>query len=237
MSELIFRGTPLKGVVTHSENVYYNNTQSGLRSVNVQGAIDELHNANKISYNNSTSGLNATTVQAAIDEIKRTFLDMTYPVGSVYLSVSNVNPSTLFGGTWAALAANYVLKTITSGTGGTTQAAGNTGSTTLDSTQCALVSHKHSYSAPPDASGGHTLTPSETAITSHTHTYGKASTVTGGHTLTPAETALVSHKHSYSAPPTVTGGHKLTPAETALVVHKHTNSSHKHYIGNHKQDF
>lgn len=30
--------------------------------------------------------------------------DRVYPVGSIYLSVNNVNPGTLFGGTWVAWA-------------------------------------------------------------------------------------------------------------------------------------
>ena len=32
-----------------------------------------------------------------------------YPIGSIYISVSNVNPSTLFGGTWIAFATGRTL--------------------------------------------------------------------------------------------------------------------------------
>lgn len=35
-----------------------------------------------------------------IDSIKSKILDSAYPVGSIYLSLNAVNPSSLFGGSW-----------------------------------------------------------------------------------------------------------------------------------------
>ncbi len=35
--------------------------------------------------------------------IKNDLLDMVYPIGSIYMSVNNTSPATLFGGTWVAL--------------------------------------------------------------------------------------------------------------------------------------
>ena len=40
---------------------------------------------------------------------KANLLDLTYPVGSVYLSVNNTNPSSLFGGTWVEFAKGRTL--------------------------------------------------------------------------------------------------------------------------------
>ena len=59
------------------------------------------------------------------------------------MSVNNTNPSTLFGGTWSMLNGGYVLKTISSGTGGSTNAAGNTGDTTLTAAQSGSRAHYH----------------------------------------------------------------------------------------------
>lgn len=36
-------------------------------------------------------------------------LDDVYPVGSIYMSVNNVNPSTLFGGTWTKIEGRFLL--------------------------------------------------------------------------------------------------------------------------------
>ena len=82
-----------------------------------------------------------------------------YPVGSLYMSVNNTNPSTLFGGTWSMLTGGYVLKTIDSGTGGSTNSAGNTGSTILTAAQSGLRAHYHTpgtLSASSDGAHSHT---------------------------------------------------------------------------------
>lgn len=48
-------------------------------------------------------------------------VNIIYPVGSIYMSVNNTNPSTLFGGTWQQLEDRFLLGA------GTTYTAGNTG--------------------------------------------------------------------------------------------------------------
>ena len=45
--------------------------------------------------------------------------NLIYPVGSIYISVNNVNPKTLFGGEWEMLPAGYALWTATSSAGST----------------------------------------------------------------------------------------------------------------------
>ena len=82
-----------------------------------------------------------------------------YPIGSIYISYSSTNPSTLFGGIWEQIQGKFLLgvsSTYTVGsTGGNTSVTssggsgntgsgggGNTGSTTLTINQ--IPSHNHS---------------------------------------------------------------------------------------------
>lgn len=43
--------------------------------------------------------------------------DLIYPVGSIYMSMNNVNPSTLFGGTWEAIEDRFLLAASEGGAG------------------------------------------------------------------------------------------------------------------------
>ena len=48
-------------------------------------------------------------VDGALQVGGKTLLDMVYPVGSIYLSVSGTDPQTMFGGTWARLEDVFLL--------------------------------------------------------------------------------------------------------------------------------
>lgn len=61
-------------------------------------------------------------------------IDVIYPVGSIYMSVNSVNPSTLFGGTWEQIEDKFLLGC------GTTYANGSTGG----SPDAVVVTHNHS---------------------------------------------------------------------------------------------
>ena len=64
-----------------------------------------------------------TTTIATTAWVRSRFLDKIYPVGSVYMSITNTSPASFLGGTWAALPAGYALWTATSGAGGTIAAS------------------------------------------------------------------------------------------------------------------
>lgn len=69
-----------------------------------------------------------------------------YPVGSIYMSVNNINPATFFGGTWERLKGRFLLGADDStyklgGTGGSITHKHTTGDCTLTVDQ--IPSHNH----------------------------------------------------------------------------------------------
>ena len=84
-----------------------------------------------------------------------------YPVGSIYLSVNNVNPGTIFGGTWEQIQDRFLLAA------GGTYAGGATGGTASHTHTSAA--HTHTSAAHTHTTAGHTLTINE--MPSHTHSH------------------------------------------------------------------
>ncbi len=109
---------------------------------------ETLINSKDVTYEDN-AGLGATNVQAAIDgtctkfsnqltNLQTTILNKVYPVGSIFISTSNTNPGTLFGGTWEAYGNGKVLR-------GTTSTSGQTGgSENVTLSVANLPSHNHS---------------------------------------------------------------------------------------------
>lgn len=65
-----------------------------------------------------------------------------YPVGSIYMSVNSVNPSTLFGGTWEQIEDKFLLASGTSYSNGSTG-----GSATVTLTEDQMPVHTHIQNA------------------------------------------------------------------------------------------
>lgn len=82
---------------------------------------------------------------------KEDLVNLLYPVGSVYLSMNDTNPSVLFGGTWERITDAYLWATSSS-SGGFIGGSLETGSTVLTVDQ--IPAHGHSISS----SGAHSHT-------------------------------------------------------------------------------
>lgn len=68
---------------------------------------------------------NDTWSSAKIQEFVYALRDTIYPIGSIYLSINNINPSTFLGGTWETVGAGRVLQGVDlNQTAGTTVEAG-----------------------------------------------------------------------------------------------------------------
>ena len=73
-----------------------------------------------------------------IQEIQKYLLDWMYPVGSIYMSVNNKTPQSIFGGTWEQIKDTFLLCS------GSTYSAGSTGGeATHTLTQAETPAHTH----------------------------------------------------------------------------------------------
>lgn len=90
-------------------------------------------------------------VDGALQVGGKSLLDMVYPVGSIYLSVSGTDPQTLFGGTWVRLEDVFLLAA------GAKHAAGSTGGEESHIlTEDEIAPHKHAMAYGPESSGAAT---------------------------------------------------------------------------------
>lgn len=111
-------------------------------------------------------------------------LSLVYPVGSIYLSTKNTNPSTFIGGTWTQLKNAFLFATnATSGDKGTGSGTGtNTGSTTLNANQIPSHSHNFGKYIPASTASWHGEDGGNLSGTQGTYIYsnrGNASSITG----------------------------------------------------------
>ena len=58
-----------------------------------------------------------------IAEMERNFLNYLYPVGSIYMTVSETSPAVLFGGTWEKIEGKFLLSSSSSHANGSTGGA------------------------------------------------------------------------------------------------------------------
>lgn len=99
-------------------------------------------------------------------------LDKAYPVGSIYMSINNVNPGTLLGGTWSAYAQGRVLIGAGEGTDANSVKKTFTGGATGGEyehkfTMAEMPAHNHTAST--DNTGGHTHTGTAASAGAHKH--------------------------------------------------------------------
>ena len=98
--------------------------------------VDDLTEVISLAVQDNTDNIAALSNQ--ISNISSTIFDNIYPVGSIYISVNNTNPSNLFGGTWTQLKDRFLL-----GAGSTYTNGSTGGSATQRLSVANLPSHTH----------------------------------------------------------------------------------------------
>ena len=94
-----------------------------------------------------------------LKEYIQQFAKEIYPVGSIYLSVKNTNPSTYFGGTWVAWGSGRVPVGINTSDSNFNTVEKTGGASTVTLTTSQMPSHTHTFtgsSATTNNPGGHT---------------------------------------------------------------------------------
>jgi len=183
--------------------------------------------AEDVDYDNTTSGLTATEIQDAIDELNvkvdnkvnvSDMYNLLYPIGSVYISITNTNPSTMFGGTWELMGNGYLRNNAPSISGGSL----TSGSTTLTADQIPA----HSHTATSSSAGGHTHTSTTQSTGGHTHTSTTGSYGSHTHTATTQNTGA----HTHTLTSNSAGGHTHTATTNTTGEHTH-NTNEKMLCG------
>lgn len=144
-------------------HIYANNTAQGHKvslcvgTSGKGGVYDSKHSKWLIDY----------TLSGDLEIGGKTFVDLVYPVGSIYMSVNSNSPATLFGGTWVRLKDRFLL-----GAGSTYSNGATGGEATHTLTVDEMPAHTHKsqgYWQTPD-SGGHNAIARTTVSTDPTDT-------------------------------------------------------------------
>lgn len=99
-------------------------TTANTASTNASSALSKA-TTNETNIKNLQTTVNGI-ISATLAKFKEYALNAIFPVGSIYLSVSNTSPSTFLGGTWSKISSGRYLYTATSAgntTGGSSTAS------------------------------------------------------------------------------------------------------------------
>ena len=94
-----------------------------------------------------------------------TVADLIYPVGSIYMNVTNLNPATIFGGTWEEIQGRFLL-----GRSAAHQVGQTGGGETVALTVEQLPAHTHTGPSHTHSTPNHTHTASCGSAGAHSHT-------------------------------------------------------------------
>ena len=93
-----------------------------------------------INVSGAFTATGATAMPAGMTVGGKTLLNLIYPVGSIYMSVSSTSPATFLGGTWEQIKDRFLLAS------GSSYAAGATGgAATHTLTQSEMPAHNHDH--------------------------------------------------------------------------------------------
>lgn len=106
--------------------------------------IQSLMESTQMALDTMERKLSQAGIDISSDGGSNSLLDMVYPIGAIYISVSDVSPETFLGGTWEQIKDSFILAA------GDTYEAGSSGG----SADAIIPYHNHSVDAVSIASSG-----------------------------------------------------------------------------------
>lgn len=142
---------------------FVQSVESASATVPVGGVLRDGATSIKVSmYRVTKSGVNIGDVTALFKTPQT--LKGAYPVGAIYMSVNDIDPSTLFGGTWERIQGKFLI-----GAAGSHAAGSTGGAETHKLTVAELPQHAHSLNGHKHSIPSHTHTASMGSAGAHTH--------------------------------------------------------------------
>lgn len=106
--EIYYKGKVYDSVLTgYSININENGVSDRVKLTFGIVRVSLIDKLNKLILNNQRSSGGGSSGGGSISP--SSIVNLVYPVGSIYMSVSNTSPATLFGGTWVQLKDRFLL--------------------------------------------------------------------------------------------------------------------------------
>jgi len=129
---------------------YFGVTTSEKKFIPTAFTLMDFHASGKAMSIGKVSTSN-NTFEVDINTVFKKIVDGIYPVGSIYMSVSSVNPAAFFGGSWEQLQNRFLL-----GAGSSYSAGATGGNASISIATDNIPGHTHSVSITTSNTGSHT---------------------------------------------------------------------------------
>ena len=150
--------------------------------------------------------INDSEISAYSTWSSKKIIDAIYPIGSIYMSVNNVNPSELFGGTWVAWGSGRVPVGVNTSDSNFNTVEKTGGEKTHKLTVSEMPSHSHSVSGSTNTTGAHTHGTGSNNFWIGSDTNNIASGTSTGRTTISKTASDGAHSHTVSGTADATGG-------------------------------
>lgn len=167
----------------------------------------------------SNSSTNAPSIRAVNESLSDNFykiLNYAHPIGSIYISINDANPSALFGGTWERFGQGKVLVGVDEGDTDFNQPNKTGGEKKHQLAVDELASHNHDATI--EENGEHSHTISVESNGSHNHSASTGSAGSHTHTISGTAASAGSHSHTgYTSTASLTGALEYIHAPYSLI--------------------